>query len=129
MIKLPPTSKRVKMNTKDTINQKILGMTRNSLETYLGADYSLRKQRIKELDHEWDTERVLETNFALIGITTSILGMFHNKKWFILGGLASGFLLLHSLQGWCPPLPVIRRLGFRTAEEISEEKAILKSLE
>ena len=32
------------------------------------------------------------------------------------------------LQGWCPPVPVLRRLGVRTQGEIDEEKAALKAL-
>ena len=31
--------------------------------------------------------------------------------WFSVGVLA--FLLQHALQGWCPPMPVFRWLGFR----------------
>lgn len=34
----------------------------------------------------------------------------------------------HSLQGWCPPLPIIRRMGIRTAEEITKEKDALRKL-
>ncbi len=33
-----------------------------------------------------------------------------------------------ALQGWCPPLPLLRRLGLRTAEEISQERNALKAL-
>jgi hypothetical protein len=32
------------------------------------------------------------------------------------------------VQGWCPPLPVFRRLGIRTASEIDYERYALKSL-
>jgi hypothetical protein len=35
---------------------------------------------------------------------------------------ASGFLLQHALQGWCPPVPLLRQLGFRTSYEIEEER-------
>lgn len=62
----------------------------------------------------------------MIGITTAILGMIHNKKWFVLAGIASGFLLQHALQGWCPPLPVIRQLGVNHKELTTSE--MLKAL-
>jgi hypothetical protein len=39
-----------------------------------------------------------------------------------------GFLLQHAVQGWCPPLPLLRRLGVRTADEINEERYALKAL-
>lgn len=38
------------------------------------------------------------------------------------------FLFQHALQGWCPPVPVLRRLGSRTAAEIGRERYALKVL-
>ena len=40
----------------------------------------------------------------------------------------AGFLLQHAVQGWCPPVPVMRRLGFRTEREIDAERTALKAL-
>ena len=40
----------------------------------------------------------------------------------------TALLLQHALQGWCPPLPVFRRWGVRTAREIEEERYALKAL-
>jgi hypothetical protein len=39
-----------------------------------------------------------------------------------------GFFMQHALQGWCPPLPVFRRLGFRTQYEIEQERYALKAI-
>ena len=39
-----------------------------------------------------------------------------------------GFLAQHALQGWCPPLPVLRKLGFRTQKEIQRERHAVKKL-
>jgi hypothetical protein len=41
--------------------------------------------------------------------------------------VVNGFLLQHSLQGWCPPLAIFRRLGVRTAAEIEYERSMLKA--
>jgi hypothetical protein len=38
------------------------------------------------------------------------------------------FLFQHALQGWCPPVPILRRLAFRTASEIEHERYALKAL-
>ena len=38
------------------------------------------------------------------------------------------FMLQHALQGWCPPLPVLRRMGVRTAAEIHQEIIALRIL-
>jgi hypothetical protein len=42
--------------------------------------------------------------------------------------LVTAFLFQHALQGWCPPVPVLRRLGFRTMREIDTERYALKAI-
>ena len=56
------------------------------------------------------------------------LGATVDRKWFIFPAAVAGFLLQHALEGWCPPLPLFRRLGFRTQSEIDYERYALKSL-
>ncbi|MGH7194555.1 MAG: hypothetical protein ACREJM_13640, partial [Candidatus Saccharimonadales bacterium] len=51
-----------------------------------------------------------------------------NRKFLALPVLVGGFLLQHALHGWCPPVPLFRRLGVRTAAEINQERFALKSL-
>lgn len=123
---LPPTSERVKLNTEPEINQRIRAEAKANWEYYRQASPAQITRRVNELDQEWDTERVLETNFACLGLASVLLGLTVSKKYLILTGIASAFLLQHALQGWCPPLAVIRRLGVRTAEEINEEKTWLR---
>jgi hypothetical protein len=57
-----------------------------------------------------------------------LLGVTSSKKWFVLPAIVSGFLLRHAIQGWCPPVPVLRRLGIRTRLEIERERYALKIL-
>lgn len=85
-------------------------------------------RRIEALDKEWDVERVLEVNASSLALTGLVLGLTVNRKWFLLPGVVLPFLLQHGLQGWCPPLPVLRRLGVRTRGEIDREKYALKDL-
>jgi hypothetical protein len=61
---------------------------------------------------------------ALFGLT---LGVTINNRWFFLPAIVARFLLQHAVQGWCPPVPVLRRLGFRTQDEIETERNILKA--
>jgi hypothetical protein len=71
---------------------------------------------------------LLETNASLLAFTGLALGVAHRKKWLIIPGLVLPVLFQHAVQGWCPPIPVFRRLGFRTREEIDREKYALKVL-
>jgi hypothetical protein len=38
------------------------------------------------------------------------------------------FLLQLAIQGWCPPVPVLRRMRFSIADEINEERTALKAM-
>ncbi len=51
-----------------------------------------------------------------------ILGTTLNRKWFLLTGVVARFLFQYGLQGWCPPLPILRRLGLRPQGEISTRR-------
>ena len=75
----------------------------------------------------WDIERTLEANASLVALIGLGLGAFVHRRFYLLPAVVAGFLLQHALQGWCPPLPVFRRLGVRTAREI-EERTTLKAL-
>ncbi|WP_054956832.1 YgaP-like transmembrane domain [Paenibacillus dakarensis] len=123
---LPATTERVKEHTGDQVNRQIQQQTEFNIENWKHRSDADIKARITELEREWDTERVLETNASALMLTSTVLGLTHNKKWFALSGLVSAFLLQHALQGWCPPLPIIRRLGVRTSSEIDDEKYALK---
>jgi hypothetical protein len=79
------------------------------------------------LGREWDIERALETSAGALILLSSIKG-FKKSKCFLFTGAIGFFLLQHALQGWCPPLPIMRKLGVRTSEEIYNEKTVLKIL-
>lgn len=126
----PPTGKRVQMNTEPDVNQAVKEQTISKLyelQEFKDAKNVVLNHCIDKLDDEWDTERVLEANAAAIILISSILGLKKSKA-FLIPGLISFFLLQHAVQGWCPPLPVIRKLGVRTADEINQERTALKMM-
>ncbi len=123
------TANRVKYHTSDKANQKIKEETLDNINYYRGRSNVELSNRIKELNNEWDIERVLETNASILIVLGSILAITTNKKyWPFFTGAIGGFLLQHATKGWCPPLPIIRSLGIRTSSEIDEEKFYLKYL-
>lgn len=126
--KLPPTTTRVAQHTQPEVNQELRRQTFRSLNSHRKSPENAISARIKKLNSEWDTERVLETNAAIMVLLGSLLGWKHSRKWFLLSGTAGAFLLQHALQGWCPTVPLIRKMGIRTADEISTEKTALKVL-
>jgi hypothetical protein len=83
-------------------------------------------RRLAALDAEWDVDRALMANFAIVGGATFLLGQTQAKGWTYFFGAQLGFLFLHAVVGWCPPMVVFRRLGFRTQQEISYERRLLQ---
>lgn len=126
--RLPATSERVEQNTAPSINEWNRQRAEASVARYTGASQGEITQRLRELDHEWDIERVLEANASSVILLSVVLGFTTSRKWFFLTGVAAGFLLQHSLQGWCPPVVPWRRAGVRTTSEIEEERMALKTL-
>jgi hypothetical protein len=96
--------------------------------SYYAERPHLIEDRLRELDREWDIERILEMNAAALSFLGVLLGARKSPRWLLLPGVVGGFLLQHAIQGWCPPVPVLRRLGVRTAREIHREKYAMKAL-
>lgn len=119
---------RVEENTPDSINDEIEVQLRENIRNYATADKSTLSQRIAELEKEWYVDRMLITNASsLAGIGVLLAATVH-KKWLILPGVVLTFLLQHGVQGWCPPLPLFRKLGVRSFKEIDRERFALKYL-
>ena len=121
------TATRVEENTAPEIGEAIQHATEANLAR-AAIDPDGIERRLRELDEEWDIERALQTNFSVVNLLTVLLGTLAARPWFLLTGVAAGFMANHALKGWCPPVPVLRRLGFRTAREISQERYALKAL-
>lgn len=126
---IPDTATRVERHTALPLNERIRHDTQERIAALQADDrHAVITQRLKELDAEWDVERTLQTNFAILSLAGLALATKVNKRWFVLALGVPAFMVQHSLQGWCPPLAVLRRLGFRTSKEINEERFALKSL-
>ncbi|SCY30909.1 hypothetical protein SAMN05216420_104192 [Nitrosospira sp. Nl5] len=123
------TSKdRVRHATAPYINHEIDRRTNRNIRRYANSSDEVINRRIEELDQEWDVERALEVNASTLALTGLLLGVTVDKKWLAVPGVVLTFLLQHGLQGWCPPLPILRRLGVRTRSEIDREKYELRAL-
>jgi hypothetical protein len=125
---LPATEDRVPLNTRSTVNDRIHGRTLHDVSRFVGADPFFIDERIRELEREWDVERTLEANAASVTLVGVALGFTVDRRFFLLPGLVGAFLLQHALQGWCPPLPLFRRMGIRTTREIQDEIIALRIL-
>jgi hypothetical protein len=123
----PPTVDRVPRNTSEDANRRIQRETDERVRHYATNPTGIDR-RLRELDEEWDIERFLETNASGLAFTGIVLGVTIDKRWLALSAFVTAFLFQHAVQGWCPPVPILRRFGYRTAREIDIERVALKAL-
>ena len=123
----PSTIARVPRHTDHAVNLRIQRDIESSVRYHAQRPDRINS-RLRQLEREWDTERVLETNAALFAFAGVILGATHDRRWLALPALVTTFLFQHAVQGWCPPLPILRRMGVRTSREIELERVALKLL-
>ena len=125
---IPTTVARVPEHTAGPVNEDIRRRTHEEIARIASQGPEAIDRRLAELDREWDIERTLEANAATVALVGLGLGTFVDRRFYLLPAAVAGFLLQHAVQGWCPPLPVFRRMGVRTQTEIEEERAALKAL-
>lgn len=122
-------SERVRQQTSPQLLVRIDEQIERNIRFYATQSESVLTQRIQQLDQEWSIERWLDTNASILALSGAVLGLtLRRKKWLLLSAVVSGFLLQHAISGWCPPVPILRRLGVRTRGEIDREKFALKAL-
>lgn len=125
---LPATSLRVERNTAPRVNARLKARDDAEVARLEDASPEELTKRIEELSHEWDVERLLQFNASVLAFTGTVLGHTVNRRFMAMPAVIFGFFLQHALQGWCPPVPVFRRLGVRTRREIERERYALKAL-
>lgn len=126
---------RVRDHTATAVTRRIDALTQARIHETVARGRDAIVQRITQLDEEWDVDRALMVNFAIAGAITSSVGATRyvnspafgprRKGFLYFFGAQLAFLLLHGTAGWCPPLVVFRRLGFRTRIEIESERTLL----
>jgi hypothetical protein len=124
---LPSSVQRVPLHTDEHVNRRIAWEIDRSIEHYAAYPEEIPR-RLHELEVEWDVERVLEANASALILVGLALAASVDRRWAALSGGVAAFLFQHALQGWCPPLPVLRGLGFRTMHEIDRERTALRIL-
>jgi hypothetical protein len=124
---LPATSSRVVRNTSPRVNQRIEQKAARRIGYYAAHPADI-DHRLHELDREWDVERALTAHSGAAVLAGLVLGLVVDRRYLLLSAVSATLLVQHALQGWCLPLPLMRRLGVRTSAEIDHERYALKAL-
>jgi hypothetical protein len=119
---------RVRAHSNPQQNQRTDAQTQQCLERHATGDREAISRHVDALDREWDVERYLQMNAGIVSLSGVVLGAMVSRRFLVLPAVVFGFFFQHATQGWCPPLPVFRKMGVRTRREINQEKYALKAL-
>jgi hypothetical protein len=124
-----PVTDRVRANTWPPINDRLDRQLQQRLRDAGGsASIEDLTRRITRLGDEWDFDRTVETEASLMGLIGLALAVTASSRLLLLPALVSTMLVLHETHGWYPLLPLFRRVGVRTQNEIDRERYSLKAL-
>jgi hypothetical protein len=130
----PPLGDRVRAHTSRKALARIDQETKLSLDRHARGSLLAMLRRLAELDREWDLDRALMATFAGLGATSAAASLWEASRrgrpgpWTAALGVQLAFLVHHAVRGWCPPVSVLRRLGFRTRQEIEAERYALEQM-
>lgn len=122
-----PETDRVRANTWPAVNDAVDRETQLSVRRAAAGGEAV-SQRLAELDAEWDFDRVLETEAATMGLVGLAAGVAVDRRLLVLPATVSLMLIVHATHGWYPLLPLFRRIGVRSRDEIERERYALKML-
>jgi hypothetical protein len=119
-------SDRVRHHTSARVRERLARRRRANLEEAIAGGPERIVERLDELGKEWNVDRALLLLFAMVGTVAHELERHVDRRfgWLLRAQIA--FLGVHAAVGWSPPVPVLRRLGFRTQQEIDAERLALK---
>ena len=119
----------VRRMTPASVNRKLDLRTKRLVRGNLVEGPEAVRERLAELDREWNIDRILMVNFAVVTFV-QLLAARRRRKWLWGPLIQTPLLLLHAPAGWCPPTLLFRPLGFRTQKEIqAEREALLEGLQ
>ncbi len=81
--------------------------------------------RLRQIERELDQEQALQMGAAGLGFIGAILGVTVNPAFALLPAMAFAALGQYAVQGWCPPMSLLARLGLRSSKEIDRERYAL----
>jgi len=81
--------------------------------------------RLRQLDREWDQEQALQFGAAAVGFLGAVLSLTVSSAFALLPAFAFATLAQYLIQGWCPPLVLLARVGLRSSNEIDRERYAL----
>lgn len=86
------------------------------------------EQRLGELGEEWDVDRVIHVAAGAGALAGFGLALTKGRLWLLAPLAIAAGELHYGLTGQSPGADLVRRLGFRTRDEIEAEASALRAL-
>lgn len=102
--------------------------TRENIQRYVDQGEEAIDRRVRELDNKWDMEKTIRFNISVLALAGVLFGTFKKRRWSVLSVAVTAFIAQHLLSKWCPSMPLLKKLGLQTHQEIEREKYALKAL-
>jgi hypothetical protein len=102
--------------------------TRENVARYAATSPLLIEQRLRELDQEWDVERIAAISVNTALLLSLVLPALFGTIWLLVPAALAIFRIVHALIGWSPLASLLRQMGHRTHCEIAHERYALKAL-
>lgn len=84
------------------------------------------KERLKKLDKEIDIDRALMFLYSSTVFLELLVTLKKSRKsWLWVPLIQTPFMLMQAAFRWSPFFPMLRKLGFRSQQEINKEREIL----
>lgn len=115
---------RIRKYTAENANRKIDHKTDAEVRLAISQGPEAIHERLKEIDKEWDIDRVLMLNFAVL-VFAQLVAARKDRRWLWGPLIQTPFMFMHATLGWCPPSLWFRPMGFRTKKEIQNERETL----
>ncbi|MBY0548087.1 MAG: hypothetical protein K2W95_12400 [Candidatus Obscuribacterales bacterium] len=93
----------VRRKTSQEINERIDRQIERNVGYFATQSKEAISDRIEELEEEWDVDRLLARNAAVIALSGTALGAFLHRSFLVIPLLVTSFLWHHMQKGWCPP--------------------------
>jgi hypothetical protein len=119
---------RTRAATREKVNARLDREAGRRLRLAASEDEEQLRERIQKIGREWNFDRLVEAEASITGLTGIVLGATVDSRFLFMPGVASAMLFVHALHGWYPLLPILRRIGMRSQDEIDREYYALKAM-
>lgn len=124
------TQDKVRMHTPSVLNRQLDAEAEHRIAAFLegGNNPAACQARITQLNREWEMERVLSLGVGAASVAAMLACRGLGRSMWFVPVVGGAMLVQQALTGGSLWVPLLRRMGFRTRQEIELEKYALKSL-